>query len=160
MAGLDPRPSRFGKSNGKPEAKTALDVPFIIFLEVPAKAGTHRSEARAAENRSLPPQRPQKSRLASRLKAGHGVMGLVTVAPQGGRRRPIRPRKGALKRQKVPLVALSKTMSRLSWPPTAKLVVARSPFGIGTNPRMRPRGSICRMPSSRAAAIYRLPLTS
>ena len=76
MAGLDPRPSRFGKSNGKPEAKTALDVPFIIFLEVPAKAGTHRSEARAAENRSLPPQRPQKreaGKPAQGRARGHGI---------------------------------------------------------------------------------------
>jgi hypothetical protein len=53
----------------------------------------------------------------------------------GGKRTPpgpIRPGYGALKRQKVPLVAPSRKMSQFSGPPNAKFVVERSPFGTGT----------------------------
>jgi hypothetical protein len=57
-------------------------------------------------------------------------------APPG----PIRPGLGPLKRQKVPLMAPSGKISRLSGPPNAKLVVARSPFGTGTKPMRCARG--------------------
>jgi hypothetical protein len=96
---------------------------------------------------------------------GTATIGAAVVMAGRQRQRPIgraahnRP-DTALRAAFHDLPALTSAASRRAAPFGKKLVVAISPFGIGTKPRMMPRGSIWRMPPSRKAEAYKLPLTS
>src|SRR5437763_9731490 len=145
------------QDNGRPAVpdwSTQVDPKQLSSLGVLNASCPFRSLAAPPERLRRPQAHSLRHAIAEPRPLAYGCAG--RRVPPG----PIRPGYGALKRQKVPLVAPLRKMSRLSGPPKAKLVVAISPFGLGTKPRMMPRGAIWRRPPSRKAEARQLPLTA